>query len=281
MVRGVRLSSLYPLLLAAPALLGFAAEAQDPEDVAAWTAATSDAERHRDVSVLLGAGAAVVPAYEGAKQFKAAPFPLIDIRGLADDRIFISSLRGIGVNVVDWGDLRAGFAIGYHGGRSSSDSERLRGLSDISGGVAASGFVTYSLKPVVFELKAQNIFGPAPGTEVTAGATWSFSPLAGLRISIGPEATWADRRYDRSYFGVTTDQAAAANAAGNPLSPYSPGAGLKDVGLSTTLLYQITGHWGLAAHAGIGELVGSAARHSPLTERDLQPSAFLGLTYRF
>jgi outer membrane scaffolding protein for murein synthesis (MipA/OmpV family) len=37
----------------------------------------------------------------------------------------------------------------------------------------------------------------------------------------------------------------------------------------------------LAAHAGLGELVGSAARHSPLTERDLQPSAFLGLTYRF
>jgi MipA family protein len=269
------------LALAAPALLALPAAAQDPDNETLGISTTPDAEPNKAVSVTLGAGAGMMPAYEGSKNFKAVPFPLIDIRGLADDRIFVSSLRGIGVNVVEWGDLRAGVAVSYQGGRSSHDDDRLRGLSDISGGAVASGFVTYSLKPFAFELKAQNIFGPAPGTEVTAGATWSFVPLSGMRVSIGPETTWADRRYDRSYFGVTDDQAIAANAAGNPLHPYSPGSGLKDAGLSATLLYQITDHWGLAAHAGVTELVGDAARNSPLTQRDIQPSAFIGLTYRF
>ena len=269
------------LALAVPALLASAAMAQDPDNASLGISATPDAEPNKSLSITLGAGAGVVPAYEGSKQVKAVPFPLIDIRGLADDRIFISSLRGIGVNIVELGDLRAGVALGYHGGRSSHDDDRLRGLSDLSGGAVASGFVTYALKPFAFELKAENIFGPAPGTEVTAGATWSFSPIERMRISIGPETTWADRRYDRSYFGVTDDQAAAATAAGNPLHPYSPGSGLKDVALSATLLYQITDHWGIAAHAGVSELVGNAARHSPLTEQDAQPNAFLGLTYRF
>ena len=277
----VSFSPLRLLALAAPALLALPAAAQDADNATLGISATPDAEPNKGISITVGGGAGVVPVYEGSKQMRAVPFPLIDIRGLADDRIFISSLRGIGVNVIDWGNLRAGLAIGYHGGRSSGDSDKLRGLSDISGGAVASGFVTYALKPFAFELKGQNIFGPAPGAEITAGATWSFSPLAGMKISVGPETTWADRRYDRSYFGVTDDQAIAATASGNPLHAYSPGAGLKDAGLSATLLYQITDHWGLAAHAGVTELVGEAARHSPLTERDIQPSAFVGFTYRF
>ena len=244
-------------------------------------ATAASAEESGGISVVLGAGAGVVPVYEGAKSLKAVPFPLIDITGLAGDRIFLSSTRGIGVNLIELGDLRAGVALGFRGGRSSHDSDRLRGLSDLSTAPVASGFITYSLKPLTFEMKAQEVLGPAPGTEVTASALWSFSPMAGMKMSIGPETTWADRRYDRSYFGVTDDQAAAATAAGNPLHPYSPGSGLKDAGLSANLLYQITDHWGIAAHAGVTELVGPAARHSPLTERDLQPSAFLGLTYRF
>ncbi len=281
MALGNAFTPLRLLTLAIPALLALPAAAQDPDNETLGISSTPDAEPNKNIAITLGAGAAVIPAYEGFNKFKAAPFPLIEIRGLLDDRIFISSLRGIGVNVINWGNLRAGVAVGYRGGRSSSDSDKLRGLSDISGGVAATGFVTYSVKPFAVELKAQNIFGPAPGPEVTAGATWSFSPLAGMRVSVGPETTWADRRYDRSYFGVTGDQAVAANASGNPLHPYSPGSGLKDVGLSATMLYQITDHWGLAAHVGVTELVGDAARNSPLTERDLQPNALLGLTYKF
>lgn len=275
-------SSLLPAI--ATLLLGPGALAQTAGPVDNSTlgvSSTPDAEPSEALSIIVGAGPDVAPAYEGAKTFKVAPFPLVDIRGLLDDRVFISSLRGIGVNVVDLGPFRAGVAVNYQGGRTSSDSDKLRGLPDLSGGAAVSGFMTYSIKPMAFEIKAQNIFGPNPGTEVTAGANVSFSPLAGLRISAGPAVTWADSRYDKSYFGVTSYEAASATAAGNPLRAYSPGAGIKDVGLSATALYQLTDHWGLAGHVGLTELVGNAVRDSPLTQRNFQPSLAFGLTYKF
>jgi len=274
----VRVSAIGLALSAAHAV------AQQPErtdNATLGVSATPDAEPAEGISAVVGAGPFFHPANEGAKNFKVAPFPLVDIRGLFDDRVFISTLRGIGVNIIDAGPFRAGVAVSYAGGRNSSDSPRLKGLSDVSGGPVASGFMTYSIKPVAFEIKAQNIFGPNPGMTVTAGATASFSPIEGMRLSFGPEVTWADSRYDKTYFGVTPYEASQAAADGNPLRPYSPGSGIKDVGFSATALYRLTDHWGLAAHVGLTELVGSAAKDSPLTQRSFQPSIAFGATYKF
>lgn len=233
------------------------------------------------LSITVGGGAAATPAYEGSKNFIATPLPLIDIGGLLDDRLFISTTRGIGFNVIDWDGLRAGVSVGFHQGRSSDDSPRLRGLSDISAAPTGDAFLSYSVNPLTFEVRGLRVLGPEPGTEVIAGATYSFSPTDRLKLSFGPQAIWADRRYDRSYFGVTPDQAQQATAAGNPLQPYSPGSGLKQAGLTATALYRFNAHWGLVARLDLEELTSPAARNSPLTQRDFQPSAGLGLTYRF
>lgn len=233
------------------------------------------------VSITAGGGIGAIPAYEGSKNFIATPLPLIDIGGLLDDRLFISTTRGIGFNAIDWGGLRAGVSVGFHQGRSSDDSPRLRGLSDISMAPTGGAFVSYTLKPVTFEVRGLRVFGPEPGTEIVAGATYSFSPTDRLKLSFGPQVTWADRRYDRSYFGVTSDQALQATAAGNPMQPYSPGSGLKQAGLNANALYRFNAHWGLVARLDLEELTSPAARNSPLTQRDFQPSAGLGLTYRF
>lgn len=232
-------------------------------------------------SIMLGAGAALAPAYEGANTFRVSPIPLVEIHGLFDDRVFISGTEGLGVNVVKIGGFRAGLAVSYNAGRLSSDSSRLKGLSDISGSAALTGFMSYNLKPFQFDLKIRNDFGPNPGTVVSLGASYGFHPLPKLQVAVGPELTWADSRYDQSYFGVSAAGAARATSEGNPLQAYNPGAGLKDVGLSLRADYQLTEHWGLVGHVGLTELVGSAARNSPLTQRDFQPSAALGAVYRF
>src|SRR6266849_10342453 len=87
-------------------------------------------------SIVVGAAARVAPVYEGSKTTKVSPFPYIDIHGLFHDRVFISDIRGLGINIVDSGPFRAGVAFNDRGGRTSSDSPRLRGLPDI--GSAAS-----------------------------------------------------------------------------------------------------------------------------------------------
>jgi outer membrane scaffolding protein for murein synthesis (MipA/OmpV family) len=235
----------------------------------------------KGTSITLGLGPDIAPAYEGAKNFKVAPFPYIEVKGLFDNRVFLSTTRGLGVNVLEFDNFQAGLSISYGGGRTSSDSPRLKGLSDISGAAVGSAFASYELKPFAVELKAENSFGPNPGTQASLGLSYAFSPAPKLHVSMGPQVTWADSRYDKSYFGVAPSEAARATAAGNPMSAYSPGAGIKDVGMSITGAYQVTRHWGLVAHVGLSDLVGSPARDSPLTQRSFQPSAAIGGTYRF
>jgi hypothetical protein len=117
---------------------------------------TPDAESSsflgQGTSITLGVGPEVAPAYDGAKKFKVSPFPYLDERGLLDDRVFLSTTRGLGVNVLDLGPLKAGVSVSYNTGRISSDSPRLRGLSNLGGGPVAAGFITYELEPFSFEL---------------------------------------------------------------------------------------------------------------------------------
>src|SRR6266404_6112435 len=117
-------------------------------------------------SIVVGLAAREAPVYDGSKKSKVSPFPYIDVHGLFHDRVFISDIRGLGVNVVDLGAFRAGMSFKYGEGRTSSDSPRLRGLPDIKAAAAVSGFMTYSLKPFAFELKVGRELGSQPGTEV-------------------------------------------------------------------------------------------------------------------
>ena len=246
---------------------------------------TPDAESSsflgQGTSITLGVGPEIAPAYDGAKKFKVSPFPYLDVRGLFDDRVFLSTTRGLGVNVLDLGPLKAGLSVSYNTGRISSDSPRLRGLSNLNGGPVAAGFITYELEPFSFELKLENTFGPNPGAEASFGMSYALTPIPRLHLSIGPQVTWADRRYDKSNFGVSPSEAALATAEGNPMQAYSPGSGLKGVGFSATGVYQLDERWGLAGHLGLSDLVGSAAKNSPLTQRRFQPSFAFGGLYRF
>ncbi|HWK48083.1 MAG TPA: MipA/OmpV family protein [Stellaceae bacterium] len=253
----------------------------DPSELSSTPDAVSSTFLGRGTSITMGLGASIAPAYEGSKNFKANPLPYLDIKGLFDNRVFLSTTRGLGANLLDLGPFKAGLSVSYGGGRSSSDSSRLKGLSNVNGGPVLSGFMTYELKPVSFELKAGNTFGPNPGTEVSFGTNYAFTPLPRLHVSVGPQITWADSRYDKAYFGVTSAEAARATALGNPMRAYSPGAGIKDIGLSATGMYQVTEHWGLVTHVGLSELVGDAAKNSPLTQRTFQPSFAIGGTYKF
>lgn len=273
------------LLVSGGGFVHLAAAQESETNPALVISATPEAEdgagEDKGPAVLLGAGPMIAPVYDGSKKFQVSPFPLVDVSGLLGGRVFVSSLRGIGVNAIDEGAFKAGISVTYRGGRVSKDDDRLKGLSDLTGGPIVAGFMTYNLRPFAFEVKVENQFGPNPGTTVTAGATYVFSPIDRMRVSIGPQVQWADARWDKYNFGVTPDEARIATAEGNPLRPYSPGAGVKDVAFSATAFYQLGPHWGLAARVGLQELIGGAATDSPLTQQKFQPSIAFGATYKF
>src|ERR1700722_4106012 len=64
--------------------------------------ATPDAEPHLEngTSIIAGLGVLQSPVYDGAKSSKASPFPYVDIHGWFHDRVYASSVRGLGVNIV-------------------------------------------------------------------------------------------------------------------------------------------------------------------------------------
>lgn len=230
-------------------------------------------------SIIIGGGPLLSPAYEGAKKMTVDPFPFIKIDGLLYDHVSISG-RGIGVNLLGHGPLHAGFSLGYSGGRTQSDDPRLRGLSDISAAVAPGAFVSYEIQDFSFDLDIKDRLGNDPGATATLSSHYSFRPLPKLRLSVGPSVTFADKRYNQTFFGVTASEAARASALGNSLHAYRANAGAKEAGLSMTGFYQLGGHWSLGGIVGVSELLGKDAQ-SPLTQHRLQPEVGLGILYKF
>ncbi len=244
--------------------------------------ATPDAEPYPGgVTAIVGLGALLSPVYSGSKTIKASPFPYVDIHGLLNDRLYLSSVRGIGVNLLNTGPFRGGFALNYAGGRTSSDSERLRGLPDLSGGAVLAGFMTYSFRPFALEARVRHQFGSSAGTEASLGASFSAAPLPRFHLSLGADVAWANSQYQRTHFGVTPAEAAQATAEGNPMSPYTPGSGLLDFNVTAVALYQVSKHWGLIGRVGLADLIGTPAKDSPLTQRTFQPSVGFGALYKF
>jgi outer membrane protein len=232
-------------------------------------------------SIVVGLAARVAPVYDGSNKNKVSPFPYIDIHGLFHDRVFISDIRGLGVNIVDLGAFRAGMSINYGGGRTSSDDPRLRGLPDISSALAVGGFMTYSLKPVAFELKVQREFGSQPATEVQLGASVGMAPTPRWHVSVGTQLNWHDSKFNQKYFGVTAAEAAQATTEGNLLTAYAPKSSLGTVGMTATSVYAMTEHWGLVTRLGFRDIIGSAEKDSPLTQRTFGVDFALGAIYKF
>jgi outer membrane protein len=232
-------------------------------------------------SIVVGLAAREAPVYDGSKKNKVSPFPYIDIHGLFHDRVFISDIRGIGVNIVDLGAFRAGMSFNYGGGRKSSDSPRLQGLPDISSAAAVSGFMTYSVKPFAFEVKVQRELGSQPGTEVQLGASVGMAPTPRWHASVGAQLNWHDSKFNQKYFGVTPAEAAQASASGNLLTAYDPKSSLGTVGMTATSVYAMTEHWGFVTRLGFRDLIGSAEKNSPLTERTFGVDFALGAIYKF
>ena len=245
--------------------------------------ATPDAEPHLEsgTSIIAGLGVLESPVYDGAKQSKASPFPYVDIHGFFNDRVYVSSVRGLGVNIVDNGPFRAGLALDYRGGRTSKDSDRLKGLPDLKGAASIRGFVTFSLKPMTFEISVKNEVGSNPSTEVTVGTAVGFAPTPRLHLSVGADLAWVDSRYSRKYFGITPAEAASATAQGNLLTAYTPGSGIATAGMTATGVYAVSSHWGIVSRLGFTDLIGNVAKDSPLTQRNFGVSFGIGGIYKF
>lgn len=267
----VSLRSTLPLLiLPAIGLIATQARAQ----------AAGEQERG-DWTVMLGAGAIYAPDYEGSDEFEIQPFPFVHV-----EYRDIAYIRGpeIGVNAIrlqaseDFG-IKAGPLVRYRRDRKEKRNAALRGLGDVDTAIEVGGALALEYRQAWVRLSlAKDVAGGHEGLvgEGEAGIRFNLSDT--LSASATARASWADKDYMGTYFGVT-----AAQAARSGLPAYRAEAGLKDVGAGLNLSYMLGEHWMVTAIGGYSRLLGDAA-DAPLVVRRGSPDQWQGglfLAYRF
>ena len=263
-------------------------------------------------SILLGAGAGFEPLYEGSKEYRAFPFPIVSYdSGMPGPRRFeFRSLDDIRFHALRKGGFSIGPIAGYRFGRDEADSARLSGLGDIDGGLVLGGFASYDFVTdqgvtwgadvglstqvsgdafdagrfagVALPVNVRNRLGVGYGYgyEVDFGLSNEIAVNDRLNIATRIGATYASDDYMRTYFGVGAAQAVSSAAMGNSVPAFTASSGLKNAYVNVDQTYQLTDRIQLQSGLGYSRLLNDAAR-SPATESVHQFSGTIGAAYRF
>lgn len=233
--------------------------------------APSYLDKLHEWKVVVGGGAIYKPVFEGSDEFEVLPFPLFS--ATFGERVRIDP-RGIVVDVYNTNGLTFGVKGGYDLGRDEDDSDDLRGLGDIDAGGVIGGTVSYGLGPVKLYGEVNKTVGGSDGLTATMGADVSHVYQRFL-FSVGASATWADDNHMQSFFGVN-----AVQSQNSGLAEFDAEAGFKRFDITASVTYAFTEKWFVRGQAGVGFLAGDAA-DSPIVQDEVQPSALVGVGYRF
>lgn len=266
----VSLRSALPLLIV-PAICLIASQAR----------AQSREDEGSDWQVMLGAGAIYSPDFEGSDEYEVQPFPFISV-----EYRDIAYIRGpeIGVNLIrlkasDDFSIKAGPLARYRRDRKVKRNADLSGLGDVGTAVELGGALAFEYRQAWVRLSlAKDVAGGHDGLvgEGEAGIRFNLSDT--LVASASAKASWADKDYMGTYFGVN-----AAQAARSGLPVYRAESGLKDVGAGLNLSYMLGRNWMVTAVGGYSRLMGDAA-DAPLVVRYGSPDQWHGglfVAYRF
>jgi outer membrane protein len=232
-----------------------------------YTTSTEDA-KGSTWSVVVGAGGAYAPDYEGSDDYEFQPFPFVSI--VYDDFVFING-TSVGINLLDFDGLKAGPIARYGFGRDEDDNNALDGLDDVDDSIEV-GIWSAGLTVM------QDVGGGHEGLVAEATTGVSVPLTDSLSSSLEGSATWASSDYMETYFGISSKQSAESG-----LEQFDADAGFKDVAVTLGLNYMFTESIGLSGRAQYKRLLEDAAE-SPIVEDEGSADQFFGglfLTYRF
>lgn len=235
--------------------------------------------RAEDWNVVLGAGAALRPTFEGSDRYFFSPVPFVSVT--YRDMV---TLDTSGLNVY-WrnGGLQVGGGVTYNLGRRqdgnsvfSQGDERLRGLGDVPAAVGLRAFANYRIGPVTLGTTFTKFLADGnDGILINLSAALPFKVGDSTTVTARLFGTWADQSYMQTYFGITPVQSFNSGYA-----IYDAGSGVKDFGLNLGVRHEFGRNWLLSADARVVRFVG-VADSSPLTFSDVNMSFLAMIGYRF
>ena len=231
----------------------------------------------------IGLGMASVPTYEGSPNRRTLAGPDLSLVYRSRDWGSVEfGQRGLFWNAVDAGSFRFALVAQFDPGRKDRDTptlnptpgdDRLAGMGSVQSSTEAGAGIGYGPLTVVARRSLSERGPKGAQVDMTIDLPWSLSDRLTLRLALG--ATWADRDYLQTYFGVTPAQAQATG-----FSVYTPKSGCRKVDATAGAEYALTPGWKLHANLGFSRL-GDEAAASPLVGRRNAVSATLGVAYAF
>jgi len=186
-------------------------------------------------------------------------------------------VRGIGAELVQRDNLRVQLGLRWDQGRKTSTSADLEQLDDVRATVRAR--VSAAWNPArdwnVGAGWSNDVLGRKGGALVDFSLSHDFHLSQRTQLTLGTGISWGDERYMLARFGVSP---AAAARTGKPA--YDPGAGWRDVSLTTQVRTDIDRRWSVWGGASVSRLLGPTL-DSPLTKQRTQAVAGAGFAWRF
>lgn len=244
---------------------------------AALACAAAPAQADQPSTNFIGLSVGYVPVYEGSREYRALPVPLVNYHS---GNFFISPRAGLpamGLQTALAPDWKAGVFVGMGLGRDSSDADRTKGMDDIDFHGTYGAFVEWAPGPLSLEAAYRQAARSGYGGTLELRATYAAWQEGAHRVNIGASTQWASHDAMQTWYGVTSSQAASSRAG---LSTYSPSSGFKSAALFATWSYRINPSWSTITTLGVNTLLGDA-RDSPLTERRANMFGSVGVVYAF
>lgn len=210
------------------------------------TIVAADTAQSSDWNLSVGLASISTPSYLGDDNNRSVIAP--DINATYKGRFFVSTLGGMGYNLINQNGWLAGPIVKYHAGRLEDGDEGyfvdnqvtkdLQGLGDISGTAEIGGFVEYSNRFINTRLEIRQGADGHKGAVGEASVQYIGSQsIAGkpLMYSVGPQVGFGDANYLDAFFGVDEQQSVRSD-----LSAYEIDGGLLSYGVRGSLILPVT-----------------------------------------
>ncbi len=223
----------------------------------------------------LGAGLEYEPTYQGSDRSESELDPFIIAAYRADwGNVFLTG-GGVGFSRMLSERIGVFAQLEMEDVRELDDDQRLAGLGSQDEELELEIVGKYFMGPLTLGVS----IAPATGDKGVvwfAGADYHWRMVdERLFLSLGSDLSGSSKDNQQTDFGITSAQSLAS---GYP--EYSPGGGLKSLGLSFAAEYELNQHWYVYAQADYERLLGDVA-DSPIVFDENNIEAGLGVFYRF
>lgn len=227
--------------------------------------------------VTLGGTVSYGPSFEGAKTFVPYFMPSFDIRRADEPATFSAPDDSFGVDLFDFSGVKFGAVAGL---RDARPYGVLPSVPGYNWALQAGVFAEFWPVDGFLRTRVELLQGLASDAGLAANLSADMVQKAGpFTFAIGPRMSLGDNTLMQTEFGITP----AAALANGHLMPYEADAGIKSVGVSSSVSYDWSSDWTTTLYGSYQRLAGAAAA-SPLVTQGGNPNQLtigLGFEHSF